>query len=69
MEELGIPCVGLVTEQFKGLAQATARGRRVPELPVLVLPRGYDELSDAEIRADARARLSALMGALTQQLD
>jgi len=61
--------VGLVTEQFKGLAQATARGRRVPALPVLVLPRGYDELPEAEIRADARERLPALMDALTRHRD
>ncbi|MCE2392468.1 MAG: hypothetical protein J4G09_13490 [Proteobacteria bacterium] len=60
-----MPCAGLVTRQFKGLAQATARGRRVPELPVLVLPQGYDEWPEERIRADARERLPALLDALT----
>jgi len=55
-----------VTQQFKGLAEATARGRRVPDLPVLVLPSGYDELSEGEVRADARERLPALIRALTR---
>lgn len=55
-----------MTQQFKGLAEATARGRRVPELPVLVLPRGFDELPEDEIRADARERLPALVSALTR---
>ena len=38
----------------------------MPDLPVLVLPSGYDELSEEQIRADARERLPALMRALTQ---
>lgn len=61
--------MGLVTEQFEGLARATAQGRCVPELPVLVLPSDYDERPEAEIRADARARWAALMGALTRPGD
>jgi hypothetical protein len=57
--------VGLVTEQFRGLAEATARGRKVPSLAILVLPAGYDELPEAEIRADARRRAPELVRALT----
>lgn len=59
-----MPSVGLVTEQFRGLAEATARGRRTPDLPILVLPAGYDELPEAEIRADARRRVPELVRAL-----
>jgi hypothetical protein len=57
--------VGLVTEQFRGLAEATARGRKNPDLAILVLPAGYDELPEAEIRADAQHRLPELARALT----
>jgi hypothetical protein len=56
--------VGLVTEQFRGLAEATARGRRNPELAIVVLPAGFDELPESEIRAQARARLPQLIRAL-----
>jgi len=61
-----VPSVGLVTQQFRGLAEATARGRRNPGLAILVFPAGYDELPDAEIRADARRRLPELVRALTE---
>ena len=57
--------MGLVTEQFRGLAEATARGRKNPELALLVFPAGYDELPEAEIRADARRRLPELVRALS----
>jgi hypothetical protein len=57
--------VGLVTEQFRGLAEATARGRRNPALAILVLPAGYDELPEAEIRADARRRMPELVRTLS----
>jgi hypothetical protein len=57
--------VGLVTEQFRGLAAATARGRKNPDLAILVFPSGYDELPEAEIRADARRRIAELVRALT----
>ena len=60
-----MPSVGLVTEQFRGLAAATARGRKNPELAILVFPSGYDELPEAEIRADARRRVPELVRALT----
>ena len=61
-----MPCAGLVTRQFRGLAEAAARGRRVPGLPILVLPEGFDEWPEARIRAAARERLPALLGALTR---
>lgn len=57
--------MGLVTQQFRGLAEATARGRKNPDLAVLVFPAGYDELPEAEIRTDARRRLPELVRALT----
>ena len=67
VEELGVPTVSLVTAQFKGLARTTARGRKVPELPVVVLPDLYDQLSEEEIRADIRSRLPEILGAMTGQ--
>ena len=54
-----------MTEQFRGLAEATARGRKNPSLSILVFPAGYDELPEAEIRADARRRVPELVRALT----
>lgn len=60
-----MPSVGLVTEQFRGLAEATARGRKNPDLALLVFPAGYDELPEAVIRTDARRRLPELVRALT----
>ncbi|MCY4036425.1 MAG: hypothetical protein OXF64_03090 [bacterium] len=61
---MGTPTVGLVTEQFRGLAEATARGLRVDNQPVVVLPSGYDEWPEADIRADIAARLDQIVGAL-----
>ncbi len=61
---MGTPAVGLVTEQFRGLAAAAARGLRVENQPLIVLPSGYDEWSEADIRADIASRLDHIVGAL-----
>jgi hypothetical protein len=62
---LGTPTISLVTEPFRGLANATARGRKIPDLPTIVLPRGYDRLPEEDIRADIRRHLSEMLGAVT----
>ncbi|MDE0115903.1 MAG: hypothetical protein OXT07_04725 [bacterium] len=61
---MGTPAVGLVTEQFRGLAEATARGLRVDNQPLIVLPSGYDEWSEDDIRADIASRLDDIVDAL-----
>ena len=61
---MGTPAVGLVTEQFQGLAEATARGLRVENQPLIVLPSSYDEWSEADIRADIASRLDDIVDAL-----
>jgi hypothetical protein len=60
-----VPTVSLVTQQFRGLGQATARGKKLPELPIVVLPHQYDQMAEPEIRADIRARIPDLLSALT----
>ncbi|MBI3742926.1 MAG: hypothetical protein HY261_01385 [Chloroflexi bacterium] len=59
-----MPTISLVTEAFRGLSQATAKGKRMPELPVIVLPKLYDQLPEAEIRADVRDRVQDILSAL-----
>ena len=59
-----MPTISLVTEAFRGLSEATAKGKRMPELPTIVLPRLYDQLPEAEIRADVRSRVQDLLAAL-----
>ena len=61
-----MPTVGLVTEQFRGLGIATARGKKTPDLPMIVLPQLYDQLPEEEIRADARRRVQEVLAALRQ---
>ena len=65
MEESGVPSVGIVTEQFSGLALATARGRKMPDLNIIVLPHKYDQLSEQEVREDIRGRAAEIIGTLT----
>ena len=60
-----MPTVSLVTQQFRGLGQATARGKKLPELPIVVLPHQYDQMAEPDIRADIRARIPDLLTALT----
>jgi hypothetical protein len=66
LEGLHIPTVTLVTEQFSRLALATARGKRMPGLPIAALPHGYDQLPEAAIRSDVGARLPTILAALLQ---
>ncbi len=54
----------MVTEQFRGLAEATARGLRVDDQPIIILPSGYDEWAEADIRADIASRLDDIVAAL-----
>ncbi len=56
-----------MTEQFRGLAEATARGLRVGNQPLIVLPAGYDEWPEAEIRTDIASRMAAIVAALVAQ--
>ena len=66
MEESGVPSVGIVTDQFSGLALATARGRKMPDLNIIVLPHKYDQLSEEEVRKDIRGRAAEIIAALTE---
>ena len=47
------------------MAGATARGNKIPDLPTLVLPQGYDRLPEEAIRADIRLHLPEILAALT----
>jgi len=58
--------VSFVTEPFRSLAGATAKGKRVPDLPIIVLPMGYDQRPEDEVRADVRQRVPQVLAALTK---
>ncbi len=60
-----MPTVSLVTEQFQGLGAATAEGRKMPRLPIIVMPHGYDQWTEEAIREQIRAKLPAILAALT----
>lgn len=62
---MGTPTVTLVTEPFRGLAGATSRGNKIPDLPTIVLPQAYDRLPEEAIRADIRLRLPDILAAVT----
>ncbi len=66
MESLGVPTVSFVTEPFQNLAETTAKGKRVPDLPLIVLPIGYDQREEADVRADVRQRAPEVLRALTK---
>ncbi|MEK7874530.1 MAG: hypothetical protein AAB502_11830 [Chloroflexota bacterium] len=44
----------LVTKAFEGLAKASAKGRGVPDLRVVVLPHPLDSLPEKQIRQIVR---------------
>ena len=67
MEELGVPTISYVTEPFEGLGIATAKGKRIPDLPMVVLNKGYDQRSEEEIREDIRQRAPEILAALTKK--
>ncbi len=62
---MGVPTISLVTEQFQGLGAAAAKGRRMPNLPITVMPHGYDQWDEQAIKDEARLRLPEIMAALT----
>lgn len=66
MEELGVPTISYVTEPFEGLGLATAKGKKIPDLPIVVLSKGYDQRPEEEIRADVRQRAPEILAALTK---
>ncbi|MDO8531536.1 MAG: hypothetical protein Q7T26_05115 [Dehalococcoidia bacterium] len=49
LTQRGVPAVALVTQRFLALAQAVARGKGVPNLPIVVLPPNVDYMSEAEL--------------------
>ena len=59
-----MPTISFVTEAFRGLGEATAKGKRMPELPIIVLPKLYDQLPEEEIWADMRNRAQDVLAAL-----
>lgn len=67
MEGLGTPSISLVTDQFRGLGAATAKGRRVSELPIMVLPHLYDQWPEEQIREDIRNRIPEILNALVRK--
>ena len=66
MEGLGVPTISDVTEAFEALGLATAKGKRIPDLPMVVLSKGYDQRPEEEIRADVRQRAPEILAALTR---
>lgn len=62
-----MPTISFVTEPFRSLSEATARGKRVPDLPIVVLPAGYDQRAEADVRSDVRQRAPQVLAALTKR--
>ena len=59
--------MSLVTKQFERLADATARGKGLPDVRRIILPFPYDQLDEAEIRRIARERLSSVVEGLLHE--
>jgi len=49
MIQRGLPAVVLVTERFTALAKAVRTGRRMPDLPTLVMPLNPQFYPDGEV--------------------
>ncbi|MBI2907636.1 MAG: hypothetical protein HYX92_08285 [Chloroflexi bacterium] len=56
----------LVTTFFLPLAQAIAKGRGIPDLPLAVVPHPYDTLPDAELLQIADRILPSVVEAVCQ---
>ena len=67
MEELGIPSISFVTESFRGLGNATAKGKKMSDLPIVVLPKLYDQFPEDEIREDVRGHVPDVLDSLTNR--
>jgi hypothetical protein len=51
------PAVLVVTERFVGLAKTVAKARGLPDLPMVVLPAGMEQMTRAELEEVARKTL------------
>ena len=53
------------TKFFESLANASAKGKGMADLPQVILPFPLETLPEAEVRAHARKSFSAVVGELT----
>lgn len=55
----------MVTERFVGLARGVAKGRQVPDLPMVILPAEMEQMTRAELEVVARNALDDAQRVLT----
>ncbi len=66
LEEKGIPTVSVVTDEFNGLAKATAAAEGWPGLKMVVVPHFFEELKEDAIVKLADAAYPKMVDALTK---
>ncbi len=69
MESRSTPTTTLVTKPFEGLAQVTAKGKGMPNLPLTLLPFPFDQLPEKEIREITRETIPGLVRSLALSED
>ncbi len=65
MEKRGVPSVAVVTEEFTNLAQAIAKARGYPDLPMIIVPHPFETLPEQEVVELAKAKLNEVVGKLS----
>ena len=65
LEKAGKPTVTLSTQFFAPLANATARGRGMPDIPQVIVPHPYDTLPEERIVALSHEYIDKVVGKLT----
>ncbi|MEK7681295.1 MAG: hypothetical protein AAB369_00535 [Chloroflexota bacterium] len=66
LEARGVPTVTLATQYFEALARITAKGKRLPDLPLTILPHPLNPLPDGQIREAVRKQAGRMVEALTR---
>lgn len=53
MQKKGIPSVAVVTERFLSLAEAVAKSKGMPDLPMVILPHNVEFMTPEDLKKTA----------------
>ena len=65
LERQGKPTVTIATDEFEGLARETGIAEGYPDLPMVVVPHFFEELSEEQVRLLADEKYPEVLASLT----
>jgi hypothetical protein len=66
VQERGVPTVTIVSEEFVGLAEITARSLGYPAFPIVTVPHPFGDLTEGELRSLADDRFEEIVRLLAR---